>query len=113
MLLSADSASSFVNAVAQQICLMLAFCCYHPVRLNLLLKISTGYLGDKESTSEVLDSEGWLRTGDVCMIGKDGFLFVVDRMKELIKYNGYQVPAIILNSLITASGSGEGCRLLT
>ncbi|KAM0824325.1 hypothetical protein ACQ4PT_070269 [Festuca glaucescens] len=70
--------------------------------------VMKGYLGDKESTSEVLDSEGWLRTGDVCMIGKDGFLFVVDRMKELIKYNGYQVaPAELEDLLQTHPGIDE------
>ncbi|XP_047088002.1 4-coumarate--CoA ligase-like 7 [Lolium rigidum] len=70
--------------------------------------VMKGYLGDKESTSEVLDSEGWLRTGDVCMIGKDGFLFVVDRMKELIKYNSYQVaPAELEDLLQTHPGIDE------
>jgi 4-coumarate--CoA ligase len=53
--------------------------------------ISIGYLGDKDSTSSVLDCEGWLRTGDICYIDKDGFIFIIDRLKELIKYKGYQV----------------------
>lgn len=50
-----------------------------------------GYAGDKDSTSAVLDSQGWLRTGDLCYIDKDGIVFVIDRLKELIKYKGYQV----------------------
>lgn len=50
-----------------------------------------GYAGDKDSTSVVLDSQGWLRTGDLCYIDKDGIVFVIDRLKELIKYKGYQV----------------------
>jgi acyl-coenzyme A synthetase/AMP-(fatty) acid ligase len=46
------------------------------------------------------------------MIGKDGFLFVVDRMKELIKYNGYQVGTCYhFKLLITTPGSG-GHRLI-
>uniref|UniRef100_A0ACD5W8P9 Uncharacterized protein n=1 Tax=Avena sativa TaxID=4498 RepID=A0ACD5W8P9_AVESA len=70
--------------------------------------VMKGYLGDKESTSKVLDSEGWLRTGDVCMIGEDGFLFVVDRMKEIIKYKGYQVaPAELEDLLQTHPGIDE------
>lgn len=50
-----------------------------------------GYIGDEESTSAILNSEGWLRTGDLCYINDEGFLFIIDRLKELIKYKGYQV----------------------
>lgn len=53
--------------------------------------MGVGYLGDDDSTSEILDSQGWLRTGDLCYIDQDGFVFIVDRLKELIKYKGYQV----------------------
>ena len=60
-----------------------------------LLATSVGYLGEKDSTSAILDSEGWLRTGDLCYIDKDGFVYIVDRLKELIKYKGYQVSAIV------------------
>lgn len=51
----------------------------------------SGYFSNEEATSSTLDSEGWLRTGDLCYIDEDGFIFVVDRLKELIKYKGYQV----------------------
>ena len=50
-----------------------------------------GYVGDDEANASTFDSEGWLKTGDLCYIDQDGFLFVVDRLKELIKYKGYQV----------------------
>ncbi|CAM0145423.1 unnamed protein product [Urochloa decumbens] len=62
--------------------------------------VMKGYAGDKESTSKILDSEGWLRTGDLCYIDKDGIVFVVDRLKELIKYKGYQIPPAELESLL-------------
>ncbi|XP_062182062.1 4-coumarate--CoA ligase-like 5, partial [Phragmites australis] len=65
-----------------------------------LLRISIGYLGDKDSTSAILDREGWLRTGYLCYIDKDGFVFVVDRLEELIKYKAYQVPPAELENLL-------------
>ncbi|KAL9999546.1 putative AMP-dependent synthetase/ligase, AMP-binding, AMP-binding enzyme domain, ANL [Helianthus debilis subsp. tardiflorus] len=54
--------------------------------------IMKGYVGDKEETAAAMDTEGWLKTGDLCYFDYDGFLFVVDRLKELIKYKAYQVP---------------------
>lgn len=50
-----------------------------------------GYFSNQEATTSTLDSEGWLRTGDICYIDNDGYIFIVDRLKELIKYKGYQV----------------------
>uniref|UniRef100_A0A453MMR9 4-coumarate--CoA ligase n=1 Tax=Aegilops tauschii subsp. strangulata TaxID=200361 RepID=A0A453MMR9_AEGTS len=53
--------------------------------------IMTGYVGDNEANAAAFDSEGWLRTGDFCYIDEDGFVFIVDRLKEFIKYKAYQV----------------------
>ncbi|KAL0421536.1 UNVERIFIED_CONTAM: 4-coumarate--CoA ligase-like 5 [Sesamum latifolium] len=61
-----------------------------------------GYVGDEEATAATIDSEGWLRTGDICYFNSEGLLFYVDRMKELIKYKGYQVaPAELEDILIS------------
>lgn len=49
------------------------------------------YFNNTEATRTTLVDDGWLRTGDLCYIDEDGYLFVVDRLKELIKYKGYQV----------------------
>ncbi|XP_014504631.1 4-coumarate--CoA ligase-like 5 [Vigna radiata var. radiata] len=62
--------------------------------------IMKGYFSNEEATTSTLDSKGWLRTGDVCYIDSDGFIFIVDRLKELIKYKGYQVPPAELEALL-------------
>nr|XP_010943943.1 4-coumarate--CoA ligase-like 4 [Elaeis guineensis] len=63
--------------------------------------VMKGYFKNPEATSTMLDSkEGWLRTGDLCYIDEDGYLFVVDRLKELIKYKGYQVAPAELEALL-------------
>ncbi|XP_050234365.1 4-coumarate--CoA ligase-like 9 [Mercurialis annua] len=62
--------------------------------------IMKGYIGDSESTSTCLLSDGWLRTGDLCYIDEEGFMFVVDRLKELIKYKAYQVAPAELEQLL-------------
>ncbi|KAJ4966946.1 hypothetical protein NE237_018795 [Protea cynaroides] len=62
--------------------------------------VMKGYFSNPEATTSTLDSEGWLKTGDICYINEDGFMFVVDRLKELIKYKGYQVPPAELEALL-------------
>ncbi|XP_042484389.1 probable CoA ligase CCL5 [Macadamia integrifolia] len=62
--------------------------------------VMKGYFSNPEATTSTLDSQGWLRTGDICYIDEDGYIFVVDRLKELIKYKGYQVPPAELEALL-------------
>nr|KJB08040.1 hypothetical protein B456_001G060700 [Gossypium raimondii] len=62
--------------------------------------VMKGYVGDEKATAETLDSEGWLKTGDICYFDSEGFLYVVDRLKELIKYKAYQVPPAELEHLL-------------
>ncbi|XP_034673540.1 4-coumarate--CoA ligase-like 9 [Vitis riparia] len=65
--------------------------------------IMKGYVGDDEATAATLDQEGWLKTGDLCYFDSDGFLFIVDRLKELIKYKAYQVPPAELEHLLQSN----------
>lgn len=50
-----------------------------------------GYLNDTEATKNTIDETGWLHSGDIGYYDEDKQFFIVDRLKELIKYNAYQV----------------------
>lgn len=63
-------------------------------------QVMKGYLNNAEATAATLDKNGWLHTGDIGHIDADGHLFVVDRLKELIKYKGFQVPPAELEALL-------------
>ncbi|CAK5123319.1 unnamed protein product [Meloidogyne enterolobii] len=61
---------------------------------ELLLRgptIMLGYLRKPEETRRIINPDGWLRTGDVVFVDNEGFITVLDRLKELIKVNGLQV----------------------
>lgn len=64
--------------------------------------ITKGYYNDEKATSELIDSNGWLHTGDVGHFNEDGAFYIVDRIKELIKYKGFQIaPAELEGLLVT------------
>jgi acyl-CoA synthetase (AMP-forming)/AMP-acid ligase II len=65
-------------------------------------QVMRGYRNRPEATAATLAPGGWLRTGDLCYIDADGYLFVVDRLKELIKYKGHQVAPAELEALLCA-----------
>jgi acyl-CoA synthetase (AMP-forming)/AMP-acid ligase II len=63
-------------------------------------QVMPGYLNNEEATRDTIDSEGWLHSGDVAVADDDGFFTIVDRLKELIKYKGFQVAPAELEALI-------------
>jgi acyl-CoA synthetase (AMP-forming)/AMP-acid ligase II len=62
--------------------------------------VMLGYLNNRAATLDSLDSDGFLHTGDVATVDGHGHVTIVDRMKELIKYKGYQVPPAELEALL-------------
>jgi acyl-CoA synthetase (AMP-forming)/AMP-acid ligase II len=65
-------------------------------------QVMKGYLNNPEATAATVDDEGWLHTGDVGVVDSDGYFEIVDRLKELIKYKGFQVAPAELEALIVA-----------
>ena len=53
--------------------------------------IMKGYWGKEDATKEVLDEDGWFRTGDMAYVDDDGYFFIVDRKKDMIIRGGYNV----------------------
>jgi acyl-CoA synthetase (AMP-forming)/AMP-acid ligase II len=61
-----------------------------------------GYLGNPEATSATIDADGWVHTGDIVVADQAGWFRVVDRLKEIIKYNGHQVAPAALEAILLA-----------
>ena len=65
-------------------------------------QVMKGYLNNERATRDTIDEDGWLRTGDVAVIDEHHHVSIVDRVKELIKYKGFQVPPAELEALLIA-----------
>jgi acyl-CoA synthetase (AMP-forming)/AMP-acid ligase II len=65
-------------------------------------QVMKGYLHQPEATAISLEPDGWLHTGDVGSADSDGYLYVIDRVKEIIKYKAYQVAPAELEGILTA-----------
>ena len=63
-------------------------------------QVMKGYHNNPDATAGTVDSDGWLHTGDVGYVDEDGHLFIVDRVKELIKYKGFQVAPAELEAIL-------------
>ncbi|VDO59756.1 unnamed protein product [Haemonchus placei] len=73
-------------------------------------QVMIGYWNRPDQTKETYDSDGFMRTGDIVYYDKDGFTFICDRQKELIKVNGKQVsPSEIESVLLAIPGITDCC----
>ncbi|KAJ8928176.1 hypothetical protein NQ314_019238 [Rhamnusium bicolor] len=62
--------------------------------------IMMGYYNNEKATRESFTSDGWLKTGDLGYYDNEGFVYIVDRLKELIKYKGFQVAPAELEAIL-------------
>ena len=68
-------------------------------------QVMKGYLNRPDATAEAIDAEGWFRTGDIARVDAEGHIYVVDRLKELIKVKGMQVAPAELEALLLSHPS--------
>ena len=63
-------------------------------------QVMKGYFNNPQATAETITADGWLHTGDIVRADEDGYIWVLDRKKELIKYKAFQVPPAELEGLL-------------
>jgi acyl-CoA synthetase (AMP-forming)/AMP-acid ligase II len=74
--------------------------------------IMLGYLNMPEATAETIDKDGYLHTGDVAIMTEDKQWYIVDRVKELIKYKGFQVAPAELEALLLTDKNIADCAVI-
>lgn len=74
--------------------------------------VMQGYYKNEEETARTIDASGWLHTGDIGYIDNDGDVFIVDRIKELIKYKGFQVAPAELEAILLSHPSVHDAAVL-
>lgn len=75
-------------------------------------QVMKGYLNNPQATAITVDSEGWLHTGDIGYADEDGYFFIVDRVKELIKYKGMQVAPAELEAVLLTHPAVADCAVI-
>lgn len=74
--------------------------------------VMRGYFNRPAATAETIDGEGWLLTGDIGYLDDQHNLHIVDRLKELIKYKGFQVPPAELENLLLSHPQITDCAVI-
>ncbi|MNO70960.1 Long-chain-fatty-acid--CoA ligase [compost metagenome] len=72
-------------------------------------QVMKGYWQRPEATAEVLDAEGWLKTGDIAVIDQDGYVRIVDRKKDLIIVSGFNVYPNEIEDIVMAHPKVANC----
>lgn len=75
-------------------------------------QVAMGYLGNPKATAETFGTDGYLHTGDIGSIDDDGFVHIVDRIKEMIKVKGQQVAPAELEDLLLGHPLVQDCAVL-
>jgi acyl-CoA synthetase (AMP-forming)/AMP-acid ligase II len=71
-----------------------------------------GYLNNPVATSATIDADGWVHTGDIVTVDAEGWFRIVDRVKELIKYKGYQVAPAELEAILLTHPCVADCAVV-
>lgn len=75
-------------------------------------QVMKGYLNRPEATAAMIDDAGWIHTGDLGMADVNGNFFIIDRLKELIKYKGYQVAPAELEAVLLSHPAVADCAVI-
>ena len=75
-------------------------------------QVMTGYWKNREATAEVLDAEGWFKTGDIAVIDPDGYVRIVDRKKDLIIVSGFNVYPNEIEDIVMAHPKVANCAVI-
>ncbi len=75
-------------------------------------QVMLGYLNNDDATRATIDDDGWLHTGDVAEQDDEGYYYIVDRLKELIKYKGFQVPPAELEAVLLEHPAIVDCAVI-
>jgi long-chain acyl-CoA synthetase len=74
--------------------------------------VFAGYWNDAAATRQAVDEEGWLHTGDVAVVDDDGFLYLVDRVKDLIIVSGFNVYPAEVEDVISSHPAVEAVAVV-
>ncbi|MHB8691335.1 MAG: AMP-binding protein [Solirubrobacteraceae bacterium] len=74
--------------------------------------VMRGYLNNPDATAATIDPDGWLHTGDLAVVDDDGWFSVVARLKEIIKYKGYQVAPAELEAVLISHPQVADCAVI-
>ena len=75
-------------------------------------QVMKGYWKRPDATAEILDKDGWLKTGDVATIAEDGFVKIVDRIKDMVLVSGFNVYPNEIEDIVVAHDNVENCAVI-